>query len=85
MEINRGTINRKEVIIKTEEMVKQTIIVKEIRGDISSIEQEQDDMKMERKTINFCWKLNIWLLIFLESIYSEVWKTNSGHLSESRE
>lgn len=54
MESNRGALTRRrKVIIKTEEMVKQTITVKEIRDNISSIEQEQDAMKMEQKRINY--------------------------------
>lgn len=54
MESNRGALTRRrKVIIKTEEMVKQTISVKEIRDNISSIEQEQDAMKMEQKRINY--------------------------------
>lgn len=46
-----------------QEIIKQIIIVREIRGDISSIEQEQYAMIMKQKIINCCWKLNIRLLI----------------------
>lgn len=46
-----------------QEIIKQIVIVTEIRGGISSIEQEQYAMIMRQKIINCCWKLKIRLLI----------------------
>lgn len=82
-ESNRGAINRrKQAIVKIDKIIKQTIIFREISGDISSREQEQSAMTMKHKIINCSWKLNVRLLI-LKTIWN--FRINSGHHSECRE